>query len=285
MHIHLRLLYMISAGEIPGGCIGGFSFVNDEEDRVIWLAIGMVAIAVIIMKNEGWTLQGAVLTFEFIPCNYPCKPYFISLQVSMKTVSLPGNCRFLWNCFYETRNPGFIKSERWEYLGQQQGQKQVYLAANITGPKSADLAFYPLKGLNFGRALSADSSVGTMSVTAQALPHSSNKFIRRAIGRFLGKRVGAPPATMPLFEKGPVQYKIGQLTWDTGEEHDFSRVQCWQIWQWGCSWRFSGSLEWSWSLYLARKLLTPVWLSYVLTVLVHQNRQIDCRFECTVPAI
>ena len=105
----------------------------------------------------------------------------------------------------------------WQFLGQQTGQKAVYLGANITGPKGAELNFYTLQGLNFGQTLWANSSVGAMNITAQAFPDSTNQNLKRVTSRFFGKRVGGEIPTMPLLENGPVKFKMDKLEWETGK--------------------------------------------------------------------
>lgn len=154
--------------------------------------------------------------------------------------------------------------DRSEYLGQQQGQKQVHLAANITGPRGSELASYPLEGLDFGESLSAGSDMGLTSITAQAEPDSLHKLrsVRRALGWSLGKRVGAPPPKRPLSEKGPLQYKLGQLRWDT--EKNTTSVAC-SVGMFDNGNALDGFLTLS--------------NDPEIVFLLHQNRQVECRFE------
>ena len=140
----------------------------------------------------------------------------------------------------------------WQGLGQEYTSPEVVIDVKITDAGGTTIGSGSSK-LNWAQTLDVDSTLrDVMLITPQT------GVSKRSNGRSLGKRmVGAMPPRV-LFESGPVQFAIGAQSWDTASS------QC-SVGGWdnGNAKNFFGALIFGDS-YLP-------------------NRQMDCKFDCTIP--
>lgn len=113
----------------------------------------------------------------------------------------------------------------WEGIGQEIGQKDVYIEVNIT-----DAAGSPIgsahNGLGWGQTFDVDSALANV---LEVTPHgnfASNKNKRRDFTDSVAspppsrlvKRIGGPPPPRLVQEKGRVAFALGAQSWDSTAE-------------------------------------------------------------------
>lgn len=104
----------------------------------------------------------------------------------------------------------------WEGLGTEIGQLSVYMEANITDASGAAIGTQH-GGLDWGKTLNVDSKLPLVLLVTPETGLKKHKRGASDDGRdILGKRIGAPAPTRPIFEHGPVKFAYGAQSWDTG---------------------------------------------------------------------
>lgn len=100
----------------------------------------------------------------------------------------------------------------WQGLGPQRTDPEVVIYVNVTDANGGVIGSGSDKR-NWAQTLSIDTKLGEpMKVT----PQTGVKNKRRSTKGSLGKRAaGVPQGPRPLFEKGPVDFAIGEQSWDT----------------------------------------------------------------------